>query len=38
MNTLEIIVPQSAALSIALGFAVVVTVIRIVRWVLDILP
>lgn len=36
--TIDITLPDNPYLSIALGFVVVVIVVRIVRWVLDILP
>lgn len=38
MTTITILVPMSPYIGVVLGVAVVVTVIRIVRWILDILP
>lgn len=38
MTTIHVVVFEEIMLNVALLFAVVTTVIRIVRWVLDILP
>ena len=38
MNTVNVILPENIYLTVSLSFVGVVVFIRIIRWVLDILP
>lgn len=38
LNELHIIIPENVYIAVVLAFSVVVILVRVVRWVLDVLP